>query len=182
MAENIVSIGAYIQNGDVIDWTNTTDTAIAYHQVVPLATGIGIAQDVIEPGKTGGLVIAPHVFALATDETEVPVGTPLYFDPAAGKVTKMESAGAVIAGTSVGLPAGGMIPVKINTVFSGGSAGAAGTPGAKGDKGDKGDTGAAGVGVTAIALTKDTNGAITGGTWTGSDKKTNTITITTAGA
>lgn len=49
--------------------------------------------------------------------------------------------------------------------------------GAAGAKGDKGDTGAAGASVTAIKLTKDDQGAITGGTATLSDKTTVNITV-----
>ncbi|AUB61608.1 collagen-like protein [Bacillus cereus] len=68
----------------------------------------------------------------------------------------------------------------------------AGGQGSKGDKGDKGETGAAGVkgvdgktgtngangvGVKSISVTVDTAGKITGGTWIGTDDKTNPITI-----
>ena len=63
-----------------------------------------------------------------------------------------------------------------------GATGPAGAAGAKGDKGDTGATGAAGRGVKSIALTKDANGAITGGTVTYTDGKSEAITITTATA
>lgn len=66
-----------------------------------------------------------------------------------------------------------------------GDKGDPGTAGAKGDKGDKGDAGAAGAAgksVTAIALTTDAAGKVTGGTATLSDKSTITITVTTATA
>ncbi|ANS46765.1 hypothetical protein BT246_13700 [Bacillus thuringiensis] len=68
----------------------------------------------------------------------------------------------------------------------------AGVQGSKGDKGDKGETGAAGVkgvdgkngtngangvGVKSISVTVDTAGKITGGTWIGTDDKSNPITI-----
>lgn len=53
------------------------------------------------------------------------------------------------------------------------------TPGPKGAPGAKG---ADGVGVKAIALTKDANGAITGGTWTDTANASHAITLTTAGA
>lgn len=62
-----------------------------------------------------------------------------------------------------------------------------GTQGPKGDKGEKGDTGAqgatgatgpAGKSVTAIKLTTNAEGAITGGTATLSDKSTIPITVT----
>ncbi|ANS45918.1 hypothetical protein BM86_12540 [Bacillus thuringiensis] len=65
----------------------------------------------------------------------------------------------------------------------------AGVQGPKGDKGDKGEAGAAGVksvdgkngtngvGVKSISVTIDTAGKITGGTWVGTDDKSNPITI-----
>lgn len=65
----------------------------------------------------------------------------------------------------------------------------AGVQGPKGDKGDKGETGVAGtkgadgkngtngVGVKSISVTVDTAGKITGGTWIGTDDKSNPITI-----
>lgn len=74
-----------------------------------------------------------------------------------------------------------------------GDKGDTGATGAQGPKGDKGDTGAAGAkgatgatgpagaagkSITAIALTKGTDGAITGGTATLSDNSTVTITVT----
>lgn len=63
-----------------------------------------------------------------------------------------------------------------------GDKGDTGATGAKGDKGDTGATGAAGRGVESIALTKDANGAITGGTVTYTDGESEAITITTATA
>lgn len=56
-----------------------------------------------------------------------------------------------------------------------------GTQGPKGDKGDKGDQGPAGAdgnSVTAIALTTDATGKVTGGTVTYSDETTSKITVT----
>ncbi len=175
MAEETKGIASYIQKGDIIDVVNTTDTAWAYHEIVPLATGIGIAQEETEPNETGGLAIV-GVHGLPTDETDIPIGTTLYF--AAGKAVKTAADGAVIAGTSVGAPAGGVVPVKINAVFAAGTgaAGAAGTPGKDGAAGKDG------VGVKTIALTKDANGAITAGTWTDTADKSHDITVTTAGA
>lgn len=67
-----------------------------------------------------------------------------------------------------------------------GATGAKGETGAKGDKGDtgaagaKGDKGDAGKSVTAIALTADAEGKVTGGTVTFSDSTTASITVTIA--
>lgn len=69
--------------------------------------------------------------------------------------------------------------------------GATGAAGAKGDKGDTGATGPAGANgtngadgksVTAISLTTDSTGAVTGGTCTLSDSSSIAITVTTTPA
>lgn len=72
--------------------------------------------------------------------------------------------------------------------------GTPGPPGEKGEKGDpgetgpqgppgeKGDPGAAGKSVTALALTVDGTGKVTGGTVTFSDTSTAAITVSTASA
>ena len=68
---------------------------------------------------------------------------------------------------------------KLYTVKNG-TNGINGAPGAKGDKGDKGETGSKGADgkyITAIALTKDDTGAITGGTATMSDNTTVAIVV-----
>ena len=71
-----------------------------------------------------------------------------------------------------------------------GETGPQGPPGEKGEKGDpgeagpqgEGDPGAAGKSVTALALTVDGTGKVTGGTVTFSDTSTAAITVSTASA
>lgn len=88
------------------------------------------------------------------------------------------------------LPVGdGTFKFKVYS-FNGWTDIALGTQGPKGDKGDKGDTGAQGAtgatgpagadgkSVTAIELTTNAEGAVTGGTATLSDKSTIQITVT----
>lgn len=50
--------------------------------------------------------------------------------------------------------------------------------GDKGDKGDKGNTGSDGKSITAINLTTNSSGAVTGGTATLSDQSIIQITVT----
>lgn len=57
-----------------------------------------------------------------------------------------------------------------------------GTQGPKGDKGDQGPAGQDGKSVTAIALTTDETGKVTGGTVTYSDESTSEITVTVSEA
>lgn len=63
-----------------------------------------------------------------------------------------------------------------------GEKGEKGDPGATGAKGDTGAAGAAGLGVSAIALTTDSTGKVTGGTWTDTKSGSHNITVTVAGA
>ena len=63
-----------------------------------------------------------------------------------------------------------------------GEMGEKGDPGDAGPQGEKGDPGAAGKSVTALALTVDGTGKVTGGTVTFSDTSTAAITVSTAPA
>ena len=63
-----------------------------------------------------------------------------------------------------------------------GEKGEKGDPGDAGPQGEKGDPGAAGKSVTALALTVDGTGKVTGGTVTFSDTSTAAITVSTASA
>ena len=63
-----------------------------------------------------------------------------------------------------------------------GEKGEKGDPGEAGPQGEKGDPGAAGKSVTALALTVDGTGKVTGGTVTFSDTSTAAITVSTASA
>lgn len=97
--------------------------------------------------------------------------------------TGTPSATGSISGTTLTLAFKNLKGAKGDT----GAAGAAGAKGDKGDtgaagatgaKGDKGDTGAAGASVTAITLTTDAEGKVTGGTATMSAGEPITITVT----
>ena len=61
-----------------------------------------------------------------------------------------------------------------------GAQGEQGPQGLQGPKGDTGAKGANGLSITAIALTTDVDGKVTGGTATLSDASTVAITVTTA--
>lgn len=64
-----------------------------------------------------------------------------------------------------------------------GDPGEKGDTGAQGPQGPRGDTGAAGadgLGVSAIALTTDAEGKVTGGTWTDTSSGSHNITVTVA--
>lgn len=88
------------------------------------------------------------------------------------------------AGTNAQVTNDGTAPdVVLNFVIPKGEKGDTGAAGAEGPAGPKGDTGAAGtngLSITAIALTTDVDGKVTGGTATLSDSSTVSITVTQA--
>lgn len=107
---------SYIQKGDAIDYTNAAETTIEYHEVVVIGSIIGVAQEPIPKGSTGAVSIE-GVYNLPTSESDIAVGTPVYWDASAGKAVKTNSGTLICAGVTVGAAAGSAVPVKLN-VFS----------------------------------------------------------------
>ena len=83
-----MSEAVFVQKGNVMDYTNGGANPIAYLEVVPLVTRIGVAQEPIVVGATGSVDLA-GVYQLAADSTAAFVtGDALYWDDAANKLTK----------------------------------------------------------------------------------------------
>jgi len=47
----------FIQDGRVIDYTNSTETDIAYHDIVVLGNRVGVAAENIAVGNKGGVSV-----------------------------------------------------------------------------------------------------------------------------
>ncbi|KPU42164.1 hypothetical protein OXPF_39430 [Oxobacter pfennigii] len=106
--------GAYIQRGDTLDFTNSSGSDIAYGDVVPITSRIGIAGENIKNGATGSLKIV-GVFELPADNTAAfAVGDVVYWDAENSIVEK--TAGAYKAGVVVEAKAqaGTLAKVKID--------------------------------------------------------------------
>jgi Uncharacterized conserved protein len=87
---------SFIQEGEVLDWTNNTGTDVAYRDVIPSGGRIFIAGENIANGASGS-VNCEGVWELPADNTTAfVVGDVLYWDNAAGKITK--TAGTYRAG------------------------------------------------------------------------------------
>ena len=83
-----MSEAVFVQKGNVMDYTNGGTEAIAYLEVVPLVTRIGIAQEPIAVGATGSVGL-DGVYQLPADSTAAFVaGDALYWDDTANKLTK----------------------------------------------------------------------------------------------
>ena len=86
----------YIQKGEILDFTNTGETDIEYHDVVSLTNRIGIAKESITTGSTGSVAVV-GVYELPADTTAAFVtGEPLYWDETNAKVVK--TTGDIVAG------------------------------------------------------------------------------------
>ena len=77
--------GFYVQEGKIIDYHNDGEADIAYCDVVPLASRIGVAMCDIPKGGRGSLSVS-GVYELPADTAGMAVGQAVYWDTAAGKV------------------------------------------------------------------------------------------------
>lgn len=82
------SNATYVQRGEALDYTNSTEAVIPAGSVISLTTRIGVAGTNIAPGAVGSVHVV-GVFSMdKTDSEEVAMGDALYFDTATGKITK----------------------------------------------------------------------------------------------
>jgi len=92
--------GTYIQKGEIIDYVNNGASNIAYNDVVPMISRIGVAAENIPVGGIGG-VRTEGIYELpAVNDAAFSVGDQLYWDATNGKLTK-ESSDTVPAGWCV---------------------------------------------------------------------------------
>ena len=75
-----MSKAEYWQRGEVIDFTNSTETKIDANEIVVFGKRLGVAGTPIEPGETGSLHVF-GVFEMPKSSTDaIPEGTSVYFD------------------------------------------------------------------------------------------------------
>ena len=101
-------------------------------------------------------------------------------DAAGNPIDLTKANGAAITSvTAVALAAGAAPPAPLadGVLTLGSPAGAKGGNGDPGPAGKNGAPGAAGVGVKSISLTKNSDNAITGGTWVGTDDQSHAFTV-----
>lgn len=84
----MVKANSLIQEGESLDWTNSTGANVGYRDVVPLGERIFIAGQDIPNGATG-TIQSVDVWELPADNTVAfNLGDVLYWDDAAGQLTK----------------------------------------------------------------------------------------------
>ncbi len=105
----------FIQNGNIIDYTNSGASKINYGDIVTLGTRVGIACEDIAVGAIGGVSLT-GVYEVPAITTEAFVaGDDLYLD-ATGKATKTKGSLTVKIGmaTDAKVTAGASAIVRIN--------------------------------------------------------------------
>ncbi len=81
----------FIQKGNSIDYSNS-GAAIAYHDVVPLGSRIGVAQSAIASGAVGAMEVTGIWEMDAETGVAWAIGDALYWDNTGKKLTKTASA------------------------------------------------------------------------------------------
>lgn len=82
----------YWQEGNNIDYKNTTEELISAGTIVVFGTKIGIAGTDIPAGETGTLVVS-GVFRMPKGNEEIAAGDAVYFDTGTETVKKAEDTG-----------------------------------------------------------------------------------------
>ncbi len=91
----------FIQKGDVIDFTNTTEIDIAYGQVVVLGNHVCVAAECIKAGEAGGLR-TNGVFEFDADKNvEIKIGDQVYYDTANDCITNNKGTLTTVPGIAL---------------------------------------------------------------------------------
>ena len=88
----------YIQRGDSIDYTSTSD--IAAGDIVKVGSLVGVAKLDIKAGELGALALV-GVYELESNGTAIEAGAVVSVDPTTGKVCADGASGAVKFGHAV---------------------------------------------------------------------------------
>ncbi len=93
----------YLQKGESLDYTNTTDELIPHGTVVVIGERIGVTGCPIPPGGTGSLHVTGVFEIDKTGTTQIKMGQTVYFDGEG--ITDAESDGASSAYVKAGYAA-----------------------------------------------------------------------------
>lgn len=99
-----MSKASYFQRGESLDFLNSTLEKIEAFSVIELVSRIGIAGDDIAAGETGTVAVSGVFEIPKTDETEILMGTLVYYDGTGVTATAAENtpAGYAAADTAAG--------------------------------------------------------------------------------
>lgn len=87
-----MSTANYVQEGETIDFLNSTESDIAYHEVVPIVSRIGIAGEPIPKGQVGSLMVCGVYECPAESTVAFNIGDKLYWSTTTNVLTKTPDA------------------------------------------------------------------------------------------
>lgn len=90
----------HIKKGNVIDYTATAD--IAYHEVIPLTSRIGVALEKISANSSGSIAISDIWEIPAATSLAIAIGDEVYYNTSNSNIDK----------TDTGIPAGVAVAAK----------------------------------------------------------------------
>ena len=105
-----MATATYIQKGDNIDYTSTK--ALAYMEVVPLTSRIGVALEEIAKNETGTVSLTGVYELPAASSLAIVVGDLVYWDATNGVINKT-STDNTPAGTAVSAKASSGTTVRV---------------------------------------------------------------------
>ncbi len=107
-----MAIASYERKGDLIEYTNSTKAAIAYHQVLAIGSITGVAMETIDIGAKGSVAIV-GVFGLPTSATTIKAGAAVYWDTKTDAAVAESSTTTAYAGIATADAADGIVAVKL---------------------------------------------------------------------
>lgn len=93
-----MATAVFVQKGSNIDYTATQD--IAYMEVVPLISRIGVALEDIKNGEKGTVTLV-GVFDLPAGSGAIAVGQDVFFNTSTGKIVTESGSNTVPAGIAI---------------------------------------------------------------------------------
>lgn len=91
----------FVQKGDIIDFSNSTEESINYGDVVIIGTKIGIAVEEIKPREIGGVRVNGVFEFEAANAPKISIGDTLYYDSTNANLTSTKGDLTIIAGYSI---------------------------------------------------------------------------------
>ena len=103
----------YVQRGEAIDFTPSA-ADVAAGDVVKVGKLVGVSKLDIKKGELGALVLCGVYEMSVKAEDDIAMGDVVYFDTAAGTVTKTYAEGMIPFGVAIGSAnSGGMVNVRL---------------------------------------------------------------------
>lgn len=103
----------FIQKGEVIDFTNTTDNVINYGDVIPIGKHVGVAAESISAGAVGSVRLSGVFEMTVASGVTIAVGDDLYYDVANKVATNIATETKAVIGYAISASTDGVVACKL---------------------------------------------------------------------